>query len=314
MWWLPERRFTPDLVVGLLLVALTAYVVMETNNTYQVIRVRSRMMSSVWLFLSASVIPFHYFSPVLLATFCLAVSIYLLFRTYQQPQPVVDTFHSFLLLALGSIVLPQMALFAPFFLWYFIVFMRALSLRSFFAGLLGLVLPFWFWAAWQIWIGDLSPLLAWWRDLLSTVDEGLVPLVQTGGWQAVWDKVSAWQSDFYLSNATFLVLFFLTFWTSVYYLESSFDDKIRTRMMMYVYLMQSWLIIILSVVTFQFTAFTPLLMFSVTPLLAHYFTLRNTWVALIVFLLTVAVFIIIFVNPATMMEYFLYLCRTFQEN
>ena len=311
MWWLPQRVFTPDLVVGLILTALTSYVILETNNTYQVIRIRSRMVSSVWLFGAGCFITMHPFSPSLLAAFCLSVSLYLLFRTYQQPQATTDTFHVFLMLSFGSIVLPPVAFLAPFFLWYLIVFMRSLSFRSFLAALIGLLLPFWFWGGWLLWQEDLSPLLSWRDDLLVYGHMGVLGMIseiRESGVIVLTSLVENITPNDLIDNAPFILLAFLTLWTTFYYLTNSYDDKIRTRMMMYIYLMQSWIILLFALITFQFMPFIPLLLLSCTPLVAHYFTLRNTWLALIVFLLTLATFIIIFVNPLPISDYFEYLC------
>lgn len=291
LWWYPQWAYSHDYAISLGLAFFTAYVILETNNTYQVIRVRSRMMSAVWLFAVACLTFLHPFQPSLLAAFFLVGSYYLLFRTYQQQQPVVDVFHTFLLLSVGSLFLPPMILFTPFYFWYLIVFMRALTLRSFFSALIGLSLPFWFWGGWLLWKGDFTPLCTWYADLgFSTIG---------------WETLSRLQDFSPLSSDvfTFLVLSSLTLWTSVYYLMNSYDDKIRTRMMMYIYIFQSVLVIIFSVLTADISRYIPLLLVSVSPLMSHYFTLRRTWLGFVVFLLTVICFVIIFVNPAVVSEY-----------
>lgn len=270
---------------------MTAYVILETNNAYQVIRLRSRMMSSVWLFALACLPFLHPFQPSLLAALFLVGSYYLLFRTYQQQQAVVDVFHTFLLLSVGSFFLPPMILLTPFYFWYLAVFMRSLSFRSFLSALVGLLLPFWFWGGWLLWQGDFTPLCSWYADL---------------GFSAIgWETLSRLQACNPLLPEVFafLLLVFLTLWTTVYYLLNNYDDKIRTRMMMYIYIFQSVLVIIFSVLTADVVRYIPLLLVSVTPLMSHYFTLRRTWLGLVVFLLTVICFVIIFVNPAVVSEY-----------
>ncbi|MBP5514547.1 MAG: hypothetical protein J6Y04_07210 [Bacteroidaceae bacterium] len=311
MWWLPQRAFSPDLIAGLVLTAFATYVILETNNTYQVLRVRSRMMASVWVFGAGCFITMHPFSPSLLAAFCLSVSIFLLFRTYQQSQPTTDTFHVFLLLSLGSIVFPPVLLLAPFFLWYLLVFMRSLSFRSFLAALVGLSLPFWFWTGWLLWDDDITPLLSWWTDLLAYGHMGVLGMtneIMKSGVVVFTGLVESITVASLIDNAPFVLLAFLTLWTTFYYLTNSYDDKIRTRMMMYVYMMQSWIVLLFALLTFQFAPLTPLLLLCCSPLVAHYFTLRNTWLALIVFVLTLVAFIIIFVNPLEILDYFEYLC------
>ena len=280
LWWFPLGGYSHSYAWGLLLAALVAYVVTETNNIYQLLRVRSRMISAVWLSCLACMGFFHPFHPAMLAALALSVSHFLLFRTYQQPQPVADVFHTFLALALGSVAFPPLLLFALPFLWYLLVFMRALTFRGFFAALVGLVLPFWFWGGWVLWQGDASSLVQWWQRL-------------AGGMTTAGLNVSALQhgfSDFAASPSpvalAFLLLAMLTVWTSIAYLLHSFDDKIRTRMMLYVYVSQSLLLLLFSLFAAELLPLLPLLLLSCSPLVAHYFTFRTSWGSLVLFFLT----------------------------
>ena len=283
LWWFPQGRYSQDYVVALVLTTLIAYIITETNNTYMLLRTRSRMIASVWLFASACIGLLHPFQPATLGTFCLAVSYYLLFRTYQHPEPVTDVFHTFVLLSLGGLFFSPIFFFAPFFLWYLIVFMRALTLRTLFASLLGLALPFWFWGGWQLLQGDFSPFLNWWGTLPSHIhiyfplpDNGevtamsLLSLGLKNGGELLW----------------MLLLTFLSIWTGIAYLSYSYDDKIRTRMMFYVYIFQMVLTLLYTVLLsgdFTYSNFLPVLLLNASPLVAHYFTLRNTWTSFVMF-------------------------------
>lgn len=278
LWWLPQGHYSHDYAVALVLTALTAYIITETNNTYMLLRTRSRMVASVWVFGTACVGLLHPFAPALPATFCLAVSYYLLFRTYQRSHPpVTDVFHTFAMLAMGSLFYPPVLYLAPFFLWYLTVFMRVLSFRTFFAALVGLLLPFWFWGGWLLWQGDFGPLLTWFGDLRAQPwiwHHPLQPevLLRTQG----------------LPLLVFLIVAAFTLWTGVAYLFHSYDDKIRTRMMFYVYVFQCTLILVFACLACSgetLQALLPMLLLSASPLLAHYFTLSLTWTSLVVFLL-----------------------------
>ncbi len=269
--------YSHDYAVALLLTLLTAYVIAETNNTQQIIRVRSRAVASVWLFGMACMGTLHPYQPVLLATFCLSVSYFLLFRTYQQSQPMVDTFHVFFMLALGSTFYPRLLWLAPFMFWYLAIYMRALTFRSFFAALVGLVVPFWFWVPWQLWRADLTPIRTWYAGLTTIHAEGVGALLSPT------PPVLA-----------FYVLVFFTLWMTVYYLLHSYDDKIRTRMILYVYVCQSVLFVAYGVLI-DVSAALPLLLLSVSPLVGHYFTLRNTWIGLCLFFLSLLAFLALIV-------------------
>ena len=278
LWWLPSGTYDLGNLVSLLLVLFTGYIVAETNNTYQVLRVRSRMVASTWLFGVACLGALHEFQPIVVAVFCLAVSYYLLFRTYQQINPVADAFHTFLLLSLGSIFYPPVILFVPVYWWYMIVFMRCMSLRVFCATLVGTILPFWFWFGWQLWQENLSPFVAWWEQI------------------TIWDHLNV---AMYANPSTailhlpYFLLLFLTIWTSVYYLIYRYDDKIQTRMMIYIYMFQTLLVAAFSLFVPEPLQMLPLMLLNVVPLLAHYFTLHNSWWCLGLFFLTILAFMVV---------------------
>lgn len=293
LWWW-QGGFSFDSLLSLLLTALVAYIVVETSNIYQILRVRSRMITSVWLMGMACIGDYHTFHPVLLSTFCLAISCYLLFRTYQHPQPVVDVFHTFLFIALGSMAFPPMLFLTPFFLWYLIVFMRSFTARTLFAAIVGLLAPFWFGTGWLLWQGNLSPLTTWWNDFCC--------MTSLFDWRD-FNVSGMWSADFLQHNLPFFLFFLLLLWTSGYYLLNSYDDKIRTRMMLYIYIFQSVLIAAYAILTFRFFESTPLLLLNISPLLAHYFTLRNTWLSFVVFVFTILGFVVLALSP-----FYSYLC------
>ena len=276
LWFLPSGTYSSGGLVSLVLVLLTAYLSSETDNTYQLLRVRSRMIASVWLFGAACMGVFHSFHPIAVAVFCLAVSYYFLFRTYQQPMPVADVFHAFLLLSLGSIFYAPLLIFVPFYWWYLLVFMRSMSLRVFSASIVGAILPFWFWVGWLLWQEDLSPFEVWWGQMTLIGQPNLALYADKAG---------------IIRNMPYLLLLFLSVWTFVYYHLYRYDDKIRSRMMFYIYMFQTVIVITLYFFMPDPMQIVPLLLFNATPLLAHYFTLCNTWLCLVAFFLSLLAFL-----------------------
>lgn len=276
LWWLPSGNYDFGGIISLALFLCTAYIVLEANNVFMILRVRSRMITSVWLFCAASLGMLHAFQPIMLAMFCLAVSYYVLFRTYQQMQPVADVFHAFLMLSLGSVFYPPLLFFVPFYWWYLLVFMRCMSLRVFFASLLGTILPYWFWLGWLLWQEDLSPFVAWWQG----ISMGNIRNVAMYA-----DRATA------LLHIPYFLLLFLSLWMTGYYFIYRYDDKIRTRMMFYIFIFQTLLVILFSLFMAEPMQVVPLLLLSLAPLLAHYFTLCNTWLSLVLFLLSVLAFL-----------------------
>ncbi|MBR4130013.1 MAG: hypothetical protein IKU02_03700, partial [Bacteroidaceae bacterium] len=80
MWWLPQQMFSVRCLLGLILCLLTTFVVMETNAQQHIIRIRTRMMSCVWLVLAASLSFMHPLGEPIVAAAFLCVSYLLLFR------------------------------------------------------------------------------------------------------------------------------------------------------------------------------------------------------------------------------------------
>ena len=77
---------------------------------------------------------------------CMLASYYLLFGAYQQPQAIQPMFHAFLCIGIGSLFFPQILYFVPFYLWYSSLHLHALTWRTFWAAMTGILLPYWFMA------------------------------------------------------------------------------------------------------------------------------------------------------------------------
>ena len=110
MWWWPQQAVSTLNLVGCLLCLLTAFVVMETNTRQHIIRIRTRMMSCVWLILSASLSFMHPLGEPLVAASFLCISYMLLFRCYGKHRPQLTVFHAFVMLGMGSFCAPAMLL------------------------------------------------------------------------------------------------------------------------------------------------------------------------------------------------------------
>lgn len=305
LWWFPQCHYSHDYLASLVLMMLTSILIAQTNAAYHILRVRSYMMILMWQFVATMTTTMH---PLvaegsrevpMLTAFCLAVAYLLLFRTYQTTNPVADGFHIFFMLGVGTLFMPSFGLLVPLFLWHWAVFMRCLSLRTFFAALIGFILPFWGWVSWLLWRENLTPLSDWWQACTNIGTTNYI------------EAVKGWGASEYTLAAPFLVLVALTLWTTGYYLLNSNDDKIRVRMTMYTYIAQSWGIILLAFVTLNSTSFTPLLLLSLCPFAAHYFTLRTTTISLVVFICFVVAFVIIFVNTIFDLTYILNYFTTF---
>lgn len=264
MWWLPQRALDVRCLLGLALCMLTTYVVMETNAQQHIIRIRTRMMSCVWLILAASLAFMHPLGEPLVAAAFLCVSYYLLFRCYQRHRPQAFAFHAFLMLSLGSFVAPVMLAMAIPFFFYLTVFLRSMTSRTFWAGILGLAVPYWCYGVWCFVMKDMESFVGRLTDMVQFEMPSVEAITSM---PLVW-KVSAG------------VVALLSLVGTLHYLRTKYDDKIRVRMMLYIYVSQTLLLmayLLLQPAHYETTM--ALLVASASPLIAHYFALTGSWLS-----------------------------------
>ena len=261
MWWLPQKESSVLCLLGLALCLLTTYIIMETNARQHIIRIRTRMMSCVWLVLAASLSFMHPLGEPLVAAAFLCASYYLLFRCYQRHRPQAIAFHAFLVLSLGSFCAPVMLLMAiPFFL-YLAIFLRSLTKKAFWAGIIGLIVPYWCYAVWCFITGDMEGFV----KKLTDMAQFEMPSVE-----AVTSMPFVWQ-------VSAGVVALLSIVGILHYLNTNYDDKIRVRMILYIYVSQTLLLMaFLLLQPAQYETTMALLVASASPLIAHYFALSKS--------------------------------------
>ena len=262
--WGKELTVDFNSAMGLALTLLVAYVLAETNNTQQLIRIRTRMMASVLLLLSTSFTFFHSAVAPLYCALALSVSLFLLFRCYQMPNAVNGVFHSFLVLSLGSLCWIPMLCFIPFYYIYMATFLRCLSWRTFMSGIIGVIFPYWLWFGYAFWTNDFSAM----QSHFGTIAQmDIVPLfLSESNMPVPRPYVISW-----------LVVSFFALWSLVYYLRYNYNDKIRVRMMLYIYVCQTqFLFFSILLVPQYFVFLMALYSATVSSLIAHYFSLTRS--------------------------------------
>ena len=275
MWWLPERILSLHSFLGLVLCLLTTYVIMETNAQQHVIRIRTRMMSCVWLVLAASFPFMHPLEEPVIAAAFLCASYYLLFRCYQRHHPQADVFHAFLMLGVGSFFAPVMLPMAVVFFLYIAVFLRSLTRKAFWAGVLGLIVPYWCYAAWCFVTKDMQSFV---DHLPFSIYNLPLPL-----WERMWEEKLSFflllGGDARVKLQSVAVIALLSIVSIVHYLRTNYDDKIRVRMILYIYMLQTLLLMaFLPVQPAHYKTTMALLVASASPLIAHYFALsKGIW-------------------------------------
>lgn len=271
LWWWPQQSFALANILGWVTCAITTYICMETNSLQHVIRIRTRMMSCTWLMLATSQAFIHTWGAPGISAVCMAMSYYLLFRCYQLYDSTIWIYHSFLFLGLGSIFSSVMLFMALLYYIYLIGFLRSLTGRGFWAGILGIITPYWCWAVWCF---------------LTDKTDMMVKVLNR---HLEWHPVS-WEA---LVNLPFTcklsmgIVCLLSLVGLIHYLRTRYNDKIHVRMILYIYTIQTILLILyLLLQPAQYETTMALLVVSASPLIAHYFSLTGSWLSNMFFILS----------------------------
>ena len=218
VWMIPDVEDW-RLWAGLGMTFLTAYSVMELNNRHTLLRVRSRMMSVSYLTLMLTCPALHAWHIGMVPPLFYVVSYLLLFASYQKTRAEGYIFHAFLFCGIGSLVFPPMLVLLAAFYFSMIFQLRNFTWRTFMAGLFGLAVPYWFYAANAVWHNHLDTaflyLIDWFHPALPDYSQLTLPQ---------------------LTTAAFLI--FIVVVSLVHFFHTAYNDKIRTRMLFYVLVTQ----------------------------------------------------------------------------
>ena len=265
--WPARGAFDWTMWVGLLLTGCTTYVVMELNNRFALLRIRSRLVSSTYLLFMAVMPALHAWHPRQLCTLCFALSYAMLFSVYQRVRAEGYVFHAFLFMGVGSMLFPPMLVLAFLFYFSLIFQLRNFGWRIFMAGLLGLLVPYWFRLAYALTTHTLATSF----DFLLAYTRYEVPDYGSVSWLQ-WTNVG--------------VVGLLGWLGLCHFLRTAYNDKIRTRM--YFYTLTVLHLTLLGALAAQpqhYAMLLPLLTVTTAPLAAHHFTLSRGRSALLWFII-----------------------------
>lgn len=254
------------------LTALLAYLLVELNNRFALIRIRSRMMGVTFLALIAACPFLQGNALAYLPAIGLTLAYFPLFAGYQSPRTSHRAFYAFLAVGLSAWAYPPLILLAPILLFGMAVQLRSLSGRTLVSALLGLLTPAWLLLGWGLWTDRVPSLFA--------------PLIDAFRFQppdyAVLSR-SQWVSVVFLATLSLPAI--------LHFIRYAYNDKIRTRMYFYLFLIVE--IILWGALAVQpqaFDALFRLLLVNSAPLIGHYFALArgrfmNAWFILWLLLL-----------------------------
>lgn len=244
------------LVISAILAAWAVYLLAELNNANVLLRVNSRMLSSMLSLLLCLMVLCHGFQPGMVVMLLSLMSFFPLFSSYQSsmPQP---PFVASLLVSIASLVFPKW-LWMMLVYWFILGLFRALSLRSFVSSLLALILPYWLYGGVAF--------------LTSTFPDFMIHLQMMADFQ----RGDYGQLEF-RDVVTFLFVVLLFVVGAVDFSVHQFMDKTRTRIIYNSLISYGVFIIIGVCVQPQYLwVLLPLLMLPTSIVFGHFFTLTYT--------------------------------------
>ena len=262
-------------VINLLVCALTAYLLIEINTAFTLIRTRSTLHVS-FLRIPVHGLPVSAFLPVcrFLRHSLFLIAISQLFSSYESPYPAGSIFHAFFFIGLGSLLFPQLLYFVPLFYLGMISF-RSLSLKSFFAGLTGLCVPYWLFFGY-----------AFYYDKMNLFYHPLQELIH---FQPI--SYGTLGMDRIISCG---IITLISLVSSVHYFHVSYLDKVRTRIFLFFLIaVEAWIYLLGILQPQHFDILLQMQVIVGSILTGHLFTLTHNRFTGIFFIITFVLLIVL---------------------
>jgi len=258
---------------------LSVFLINQLGSVNALIRIYSQTVPAMFIALSCASC---FIFPSLkggIAQLCMVCSLFTLTCTYQDRRSPGWTFYTYMFLAMASLVEIHVLWFVPVYLLMAIFFYYSISWRTSMAAVLGLLMPYWFYATWTLWQHG--------SDFTTFVSH-FYPVFDIGSSAMLVTQLPIAQ----LLSAGLLVVVAIT--GVIHYLRNSYGDKVRVRQLYY------------SLIFLNITATTLLLLLpqhidlmirlmiiTASPLAAHFLTLTHTRITNVAFYALMATVIIL---------------------
>lgn len=200
--------------VCLLACVATIYLLAGIEHNYTLMGRRTTFSYSLLLLLWGSFPSFSHSIEGNILLCLLAIELSCLYGCYQQSIPIEQTFLLFLTVSIGCIVSWTHVIYVPLY-YALLVFLQGLSARSFFAGLAGLLFPYW-WLFVYAYVADkMDVFLLFIPSIIGPLECNLcssAPLIE-------WILYG------------YIAILFIS--GTVYLLRNDFQSKLRTRALLY---------------------------------------------------------------------------------
>lgn len=257
--WLAGGLVSRGLWLSFALMVANTYFMAELNNRNALIRIYSRMVSCSFLILTVmSSFLFDQVS-VWVIGISSALTYLLLFNAYQDKRATRWVFYSFLTISIASLFFIQILYYVPFLWILFGSKIMGLSWRTFWASLLGLILPYWLYGGYTIYTNSLMEIFRHFSELGNF--QGFLQIENLSSYQIF----------------TFLFMILLGIMGIAHFIRSTYKDKIRTRMLYEIFCtMEILTIIFILLLPRLYNQLLPVLIVNTAPLIAHFIALSRT--------------------------------------
>lgn len=263
-------------LAGFVLHILAAFFLINLNNVFAIIRIRTSIQSFLFLLLDTAFPQLYKGLPGLLAGLCFLPAFHLLFGSYRKENPSGALFNAFAFAGIASLFVPQCVLFVPLF-WIGAASFQSLNLKSLLASLLGFILPWWMLLSYTI-VTDTTRTFfhRLFREtlLFRPVGYGFEP------WMAL--------------PLAFLFLLFAA--GAAHCFLNGYEDKIRTRAYLhFLILFGGCLFAGVSLQPYLLAALCPLLLIVVSMVAGHLFALTGSKLSNAFFIISLTGILVMFV-------------------
>ena len=212
--------------LSLLAGGITTYLLIELNTTFALIRTRTEMPSAIFICIYSALLFLHPYQHTCWTQLLFMGTLFGLFNSYESKHAPIHLFHAFLCLGLGSLLVNDLIWLTPL-VFIAVIVLRALNARSFFAGIIGLTIPYWVVLGYYLIvdiIGEISLEGIGIGQLISQHFGDIIPLGSSlEGIRMEYQELGMTKG---ISYAVILIISIIGTACSHYY---SFNDKVRTR-------------------------------------------------------------------------------------
>lgn len=263
-------------IISFLVCAIIGYFLIELNNQFSIIRMRASMQTAIY-FLLVTVCPgMHLLYIGDIVALGSLISIYFLFKSYQQAQAAGYLFYSFFFIGAGSILFPQLTILSVLWLLESYRF-QSLTPRSFCGALLGWMLPYWMLFGHAFFYNEMELFYRPFNQLLAFGEVFHLPILQP------------WE----LAILGYLLVMFIV--SAVHCVAAGFEDKIRTRAyLQFLIDLTFFLFLLIALQPIYCSALLPLLIISSSILIGHFFVLTNSKSSNVFFIISLVGLILLF--------------------